>query len=546
MATLTALNLPGGDRILTQIAAQWSAAQPGFDILRTEAGKPKADRNVRLTDAWYATMGDLAKVVSDASTSVSNVVRMTDPALAELVQIRRLAWQVRDRYGLHCTLRSSVNSGQVLTDKQRATMTEWRAISGAGWAGLDDVMQRSGINPALVAGATAARASYDATITRIDGVLARLDGSGTPAMTPAEWTALCQAPFEVLENLSFSALDNAAERASQMTADGRRALITDAIIMALLVVAVAVAVLTIRRRFTRPVGRLSTAIGRLSAGDYDTPIETLNYDDEFGRMRDAIEALRLSALEARRLAAAQKAAQSADLARAGRLEALCRQFDTVAGKALGSIGLSADGLRKTAAGMRRVVGSVSDEAVTVATSADLATGNVQTVAAATEELSSSIEEIARRVQGSASTAREAVANADKTNATVLALSGSAQRIGEVVELISQIAAQTNLLALNATIEAARAGDAGKGFAVVAQEVKNLATQTAQATEDIGRQVAEIQATTGDAVNDIRAITRSIGEIDQSASAIAAAVQEQGRPRRKSPAMSTRPHRARGG
>ena len=131
-----------------------------------------------------------------------------------------------------------------------------------------------GINPALVAGAAAARASYDATITRIDGVLARLDGGGTPAMTPADWTALCQTPFEALEVLSFSALDNAAERAAEMTADGRRALITDAVIIALLVVAVAVAVLTIRRRFAR----LSTAIGRLSAGDYDTPIDALNHD----------------------------------------------------------------------------------------------------------------------------------------------------------------------------------------------------------------------------------------------------------------------------
>jgi methyl-accepting chemotaxis protein len=152
---------------------------------------------------------------------------------------------------------------------------------------------------------------------------------------------------------------------------------------------------------------------------------------------------------------------------------------------------------------------------------------VQTVAAAAEELASSISEISRQVAQSAKVADKALDDAKRTDTVVQALADSANKIGEVVGLISNIAGQTNLLALNATIEAARAGDAGKGFAVVASEVKNLATQTGKATDDISRQITQIQIATKEAVDSIRGISATISEISQIAAAIAAAVEEQG-------------------
>ncbi|WP_029010948.1 methyl-accepting chemotaxis protein, partial [Azospirillum halopraeferens] len=152
--------------------------------------------------------------------------------------------------------------------------------------------------------------------------------------------------------------------------------------------------------------------------------------------------------------------------------------------------------------------------------------NVQTVAAASEELGSSITEISRRVSESARISRDAQGAAERTNTTVEGLATAAQRIGDVVSLIQNIAGQTNLLALNATIEAARAGEAGKGFAVVASEVKALANQTARATEDIAAQIAEIQAQTGGAVTAIRDIGKTISDVNEIAGTIAAAVEEQ--------------------
>ncbi|MEJ0067585.1 MAG: methyl-accepting chemotaxis protein [Pseudomonadota bacterium] len=177
--------------------------------------------------------------------------------------------------------------------------------------------------------------------------------------------------------------------------------------------------------------------------------------------------------------------------------------------------------------LRRTAGSAKQLTLAVSAAVEQSSANVQTVAAATEQLSSSIQEISRQVTGSADMARRAVNQAERTTTTINGLADASHKIGEVIGLINQIASQTNLLALNATIEAARAGEAGKGFAVVASEVKTLASQTAKATEEIGSQIANIQAATGQAVMAIGEIGGSISAISQSATAIASAIEEQG-------------------
>lgn len=179
--------------------------------------------------------------------------------------------------------------------------------------------------------------------------------------------------------------------------------------------------------------------------------------------------------------------------------------------------------------LQEVVGSVraASELVTAAVGASSqASSNIQAVAAAAEEMSASVLEISRRSADGLSISKQAVDQAGETNLIVSGLDAGAQKIGDVVELINNIAAQTNLLALNATIEAARAGESGRGFAVVASEVKSLAAQTSKATEEISAQITDIQSTTRNAVGVIESISRTIANINEISAAIAAAVEEQ--------------------
>ena len=285
--------------------------------------------------------------------------------------------------------------------------------------------------------------------------------------------------------------------------------------------------LSLKRNVTARVVRMATSVRQLAARDYGFTLPDAALSDEIGDMARALEECRTGLKQADEMATTQASSRSAAVARAGSLEDLSRAFEARVGQMVADVSASAAEMKTRARSMTDTSGNTIQQATSVAAAAEQASANVQTVASAAEELSTSIAEISRLVAQSAKIAGKAKDDAARTDGVVHALAEGAQKIGEVVGLISSIAGQTNLLALNATIEAARAGDAGKGFAVVASEVKGLATQTAKATEDIARQITEIQSATKEAVSAIQGIGAIIGEISSIASAIAAAVEEQG-------------------
>jgi len=276
----------------------------------------------------------------------------------------------------------------------------------------------------------------------------------------------------------------------------------------------------------RPIILTTAVMRRLAAGDKSVEIFGAGRKDEIGAMASAIQVFKDNMIKADELSVAQTAEQAVKQQRATRLEHLVHDFEsTIAGMA-GVLSSAAAELQVTAQSMSSAASQTNQQASSVAAAAEEASVGVQTVAASAEELTASIGEITRQVTHSAGIAGQAVIDARRTDAIVRTLADGAQRIGLVVDLITNIASQTNLLALNATIEAARAGDAGKGFAVVASEVKNLANQTARATEEISGQVAQLQTSTKEAVEAISGIAKVIAEVGSIATAIAAAVEEQ--------------------
>ncbi len=335
-----------------------------------------------------------------------------------------------------------------------------------------------------------------------------------------------------------------------------------------------------------PVRSMTEAMGRLADGDKSVEIPAQDRQDEIGEMAAAVQVFKDNAIrmeemakeqaEADRRAAEEKekaeeekrraeaerleaerqaeeekreaeqkagqekraaeqraeeekraAEQRAEEEKRAAMQALADDFERSVKGVVEAVSASATQMQSTAQSMTATAEESSRQSTAVATASEQASSNVQTVATAAEELSTSIAEISNQVAQSAKIAEEAVREAERTNSTVQGLAEAAGKIGDVVGLINDIAGQTNLLALNATIEAARAGEAGKGFAVVASEVKNLANQTAKATNEISGQIGDIQAATEGAVGAIQGIGATIAKINEIASSIASAVEEQG-------------------
>jgi methyl-accepting chemotaxis protein len=277
----------------------------------------------------------------------------------------------------------------------------------------------------------------------------------------------------------------------------------------------------------RPVVHLAGVIRRIAQGELDVAVPATGQRDEIGVIADAVVTLQASGREAETLRGQQEAAKSqAEAERKAMLRKLATEFEHRVKGVVETVSQTARTVGASAGEVVSIAQEAGSRTAAVSGAAQSASASVQAVASAAEEMSSSIAEIARQVGTARDISGQAVAHADGSDRIIRGLADSARRIGEVVKLISDIAAQTNLLALNATIEAARAGEAGRGFAVVATEVKALAAQTARATQDIETQITGIQESTDAAVRSVEAIAAVIRDISQISAAIANSIEQQ--------------------
>ncbi|TDQ82329.1 methyl-accepting chemotaxis sensory transducer with Cache sensor [Dongia mobilis] len=325
-------------------------------------------------------------------------------------------------------------------------------------------------------------------------------------------------PWVVMTNLRMPTVNRPTDAITQIV------LISSGVLVVALTL---VMILLVRSLAAKPVQRLTTTVEQLAGGNTNVEVPGTARGDELGVMAKAIEIFRqkLIEIEALRQQTQAAEAEAAAARRRGMLE-LADSFEASVKGVVQAVSSSAVELEANAQSMSSVAEEATKQAQAVAAATTEASTSVTTVAAASEELSASIGEISRQVSDSARTANDAVGEVDKTGETMSELAAAAEEIGGIVRLIGEIASQTNLLALNATIEAARAGDMGKGFAVVASEVKNLANQTAKATEEITGRIQKIQTTTNAAVEAMGTVKATIAKVSEISSAIAAAVEEQ--------------------
>ncbi|MTJ84307.1 MAG: HAMP domain-containing protein [Telmatospirillum sp.] len=384
-------------------------------------------------------------------------------------------------------------------------------------------------------GGTTGRADAEATLAALDtyqkaadqmGQMAEVDrlmGVGLLGATQDHFTEVMEALRVWRTHIDQAAADHIA--AAKHDSESQR-LVSWLVVLAVNLAALSL-VLFSSRGITGPLRRLEARMVALTSGDLESAIADQQLNNEIGRMARTLEVFKTNAIERQRLEAHEKETKARGEARQGRIASLTREFDDAVSGLISAVQSTAGELHDASRSMSEIADKTERQSAAVSAATEDASNNVSTIAGASTQMSASIGEIAKQVHRAAEVTASAVAEAGNTNQRIGSLAAAASRIGEVVDLITDIASQTNLLALNATIEAARAGEAGKGFAVVASEVKHLANQTAKATEDIAAQISGIQEESRAAVAAIRNITTVVGDINDMSSAIAGAVEQQG-------------------
>ena len=487
----------------------------------------KKPRDAKLIQPWYAAMSDVINAYAKLSFDLSNTVRLTDPVVAEYVEARQLAWATRDTAGHECGVaRPFLATSKLFPPDIREEIAGLRASSDATLGQLVNLVDRRGVAPELSQMVVRVRDTVAKGKVERDALYAKLDGSGKVLATGDAWTQVCAKPLEIIYQVAWISFDLMLARVERVESASRLHLLWTAAALVACVGFCIAGLMLIRRRITRPVAELTRTIDRLAQREYAAPVARSLNRDEFGLMSERLEALRLSGIEAERLAAEQIAGKDADAKRAAVIQAECRQFEASIGHMLDAVDKAGTQMTSMANAMAATAQQTAGQSTAAARASEVASSNVNNVAAAAEEMARSISEIGRQVGEAAKAAGDAVQRAKGTSASIERLSEAAQKIGEVVDMINAIAGQTNLLALNATIEAARAGEAGKGFAVVATEVKSLASQTGKATEEVTAQIKSIQQLTHEAVTAIHEVGEVISRIDGINATIAAAIEEQ--------------------
>jgi methyl-accepting chemotaxis protein len=491
--------------------------------------KPKAQRREQLAKEFWDEGTALMATLEKLSARLFEAIKHNDPVTDEMLQLKQLAWLVRNTGGDASLLVSNGLAAGKLPPEARDKYRGFVGGTDAGWAALQDMASGTTLPPRLSAAIAAANASYFSPefIGKRDRLLNALIAGEKPEMVSDQWTPYTVERLGSLLTVAEAALDAAKEHAQD---DYGKAAASLGIHLGLLLAAIGLAfasMLAVRWRVIVPLRAMRDAMLKVASGDLTAETPYAQRSDEIGALAGALGVFKQNAVEKGRIEAEQRERHAQAAARQQTVEASLAAFEADVRGALEALGGASVQMRETSQSMSQTAAQTNDQAKTMASVSEEASTNVQTVAAATEELSGSIAEISRQVTHAADIAGRAVEQTAETDRTVEGLATSAGRIGEVVKLISDIAGQTNLLALNATIEAARAGEAGKGFAVVASEVKSLANQTAKATDEIAAQITAVQDVTKEAVEAIKRIGGTIGEVSAVATSIASSVEEQG-------------------
>ena len=516
LGVLGDLGRDGGGQLA---AASQAAAET---LARLDARRDEIDRQALAPPAAVSYLTDVIGRLISVTAGISKLA--TDTDISKSIAAYANLVEGKERAGLE---RATVASGIVAGRFEPQAYVQAIGLAAA---------QESFFSAFRAASTAQARELFNttlsgSTIDKFDGMRKVVEQGGLAgdfkSLDSKSWFDAATARIDLLNRVEDGL---AMQLVSLMSTKKDEATLSLGVVVGLTLLALlasSVAVVVTARSLTSPIAALAEAMTRLANGELGEQVDATDRRDEIGAMARAVQFFKENLIHTAELTARERETIARRSARAVRVGELTDRFNDDIASVIESVISAGSQLQSTASQMKRAASQTNSEAASVSGMTEETSANMQTVASATEELSGSVAEIGRQVTQSALIAQKAAAEGRRTNETVQGLSTAADKIGDVVKLISEIASQTNLLALNATIEAARAGDAGRGFAVVAAEVKGLAEQTAKATDDIRGQITAIQTTSGDAVTAIQGMTAVVDEINEIASSIAMAVDQQG-------------------
>jgi methyl-accepting chemotaxis protein len=495
-----------------------------------EMRKPKKARRTALAKEYTELTGTLLATLEKISTNLTVVVNHNDPVIDQLLSIKQAAWLLRNTAGEASDLVATglIATGSLPLEAQQ-TYAKFTGGIETAWNALESSMVGMRPSADLVSAMGVAKAAYfnsDYLALRDRLIDQTMVGSKTD-MTADQWTQHTAQRMGTAVTVAKRALDEVRDYAAVQYSSAARALMMQVTLLTLALVLAVGTMIAVTRRVIRPLHNIRDAMLKVAGGDLSIDNDYKDRCDEIGALAGALETFKQQAIDKLKIEAQERDHNAGAVARQRTIEAYIRELEGAVNEALDELNDASSAMRNTSGELSSISRQTNQRTLLAEKASGAASMSVDSVASAAEELRACIDGISRQAGHAAGIASRAVTYAHETDGTVQGLAKSASRIGDVVGLINNIASQTNLLALNATIEAARAGDAGRGFAVVASEVKSLASQTARATEEISEQIADIQKVAADAINAIQTIGGIIGEVNEVATAIAAAVREQG-------------------
>ncbi|MFZ4763220.1 MAG: methyl-accepting chemotaxis protein [Alphaproteobacteria bacterium] len=490
--------------------------------------KPKTERDTKLITSWMP--GITALIVETQKQRINfGSQSAQDASLSKDTLIRHSVWLMTEYAGRERgLLASAIASGDPISPDTLQQLLSYRGRVEEGWSMLTNIYLTEEERAAFSQSINEAREDYFGSFEKVRQIVysdAKL-GLGY-SLTAKDWidrATQAIAKLSKIKEVSTNSTNNMLHK-NRMAANEGRVFYGSSLLISVL--AVIIALWVVLRKVISSIKLLSETMNVIATGEFEHNVPYLTQTDEIGSMAKSVEVFRRNGIEKNQLEAQQK--QAAILAEKEKKKAqtdLANKFETQVQGIMSTVAAAATELYQTAESMSKTIEISSSKAEHVASSSEEASNNVQTVAAAAEEMNATVREIASQLAKSSIAVKETVHEVNKADSIALLLSDATQKIGEIVDVIQNIAGQINLLALNATIESARAGEAGRGFAVVASEVKNLATQTSESTEQITEHVQSIQAVSKQVIEVLQMVKKSVASVDEYSAAISAAVEEQ--------------------